>query len=79
MIEELQNERPEPRRLQDFDELRDHAIVVDGVAYLCVEGEIEEEAKSDLQEKLVIAGDEAIELLDDVALFHLNFVLAEDA
>ena len=78
MVEKLQNKSAETRRFEDLNELGNHTSVIDLVSNLSIKRQVEEETKSDLEKQLVVTGDEPIELVDNIALFHLNFVLTKD-
>ena len=79
MVEELEDEGAETWRLQDLDELRNHASVVDLAADFGIEGQVEEQPEGYLEQQLVVAWYKSVELVDNIVILHLTLVLSEDA
>ena len=78
MVKQFQDKGSEARCFQDFNELWDKSLVINLASDLSIERKIEKKSESNLQEELVVAWNEAIELVDDAALFHLSLAFAKD-
>ena len=78
VVEELEDESAETRRFQNLYELRNHTCVIDLITNLSIKRKVEEQAECNLEKQLVVAGNESIEFINNIALFHLNLVLAKD-
>lgn len=65
MIEQLDDLRPKSRSLQCIDKLWNHTLIIHLNSNLLVKTEIKEHSQSNLQQKGVVAGNEAIQFLDD--------------
>lgn len=78
MVEQFENEGTEAWRLQNLHQLGNHAIVVDRIPNLRIKREIKKQAQGNLKQQLVVAGYEPVKFIDNVALLHLDLVLAED-
>ena len=79
MVEELKDEGAETWRLQDLDELWDHASVVDLAADFGIEGQVKEQPEGNLEQQLVVTWYKSVELVDNIVILHLTLVLSEDA
>ena len=78
MIEQLDNLRPKTRSFQCVNKFWYHTLIIHLNSNLLVETEVEEHSQSNLQQKSVVAGDEAVQFLDDSQVFHLIFVFSKN-
>ena len=78
VIQKFEYQSSEARCLQDLNQLWYHTLLIDLVSDFRIEGQVEEQTQGDLEKQLVVAWNEAVQLLNDSAFLHFCLVLTED-
>lgn len=78
VIQKFNDKSSESWCLQSIHKLGYHSLIVHLDSNFLVEREIVECSQSDLEEKLIIARNKAVQLFDDSQLLHFSLVFSED-
>lgn len=78
MVQQLDNLCPKPWSFEGVHEFWYHSLIVHLNSNFLVKTEVEKHPQGDLQQKSVVAWDEAVQFLDYSQLFHLVLVLSEN-
>jgi len=79
MIQYFQNECTEAGSFEDLNQLGNHSTVVHVHLKLWVKRQVKEEPQGNLEEELIVAGNESLHFFNYTALLHFLFVVAKNA